>query len=272
MFDRTKLRIKPLADRQNKQVIERDHVRPDTPPKQIPAGMPEIIDRVRAALRQRIVEVLRLARSAGGDDRDVYRLADRAEQGQVVAVPPGDQRAHRGGREVDTPERHHLARPTHGIGADADAEPLQAGEQMVAAALVVLASPVAMIIAGAGREQAMAVGLVIITMVFGLIPFTPPTMLMIGLWPLIMGVTMFVQMRLNPTPADPAQQIVFTWMPVIFTFMLGTFPAGLVIYWSWNNTLSVTQQYLIMKRHGVEVNLLGNIRSSLPFPKKTPTR
>ncbi|MCX5496352.1 membrane protein insertase YidC [Kaistia dalseonensis] len=102
---------------------------------------------------------------------------------------------------------------------------------------------------------------------FGLIPWTPPHMLMIGIWPLIMGVTMWVQMRLNPAPADPAQQVIFNWMPVIFTFMLGTFPAGLVIYWAWNNTLSVTQQYIIMRRQGVEVNLLGNIMSSF---KKTP--
>jgi YidC/Oxa1 family membrane protein insertase len=67
---------------------------------------------------------------------------------------------------------------------------------------------------------------------FGLIPWTPPHLLMVGIWPLIMGVTMFIQMRLNPTPPDPAQKMIFTWMPVIFTFMLATFPAGLVIYWA----------------------------------------
>ncbi len=94
---------------------------------------------------------------------------------------------------------------------------------------------------------------------FGLIPWSPPAMLMIGIWPLIMGVTMWVQMKMNPAPADPIQQTMFAWMPVIFTFMLGTFPAGLVIYWSWNNTLSVTQQYLIMKRHGVKVELWDNL-------------
>jgi len=101
---------------------------------------------------------------------------------------------------------------------------------------------------------------------FGLIPWSPPAMLMIGIWPLIMGLTMWVQMRLNPAPADPAQQVIFNWMPVIFTFMLGTFPAGLVIYWAWNNTLSIAQQWFIMRRQGVEVNLLGNIMSS--FKKK----
>jgi YidC/Oxa1 family membrane protein insertase len=97
---------------------------------------------------------------------------------------------------------------------------------------------------------------------FGLIPWTPPTMLMIGIWPLIMGVTMWVQMKMNPAPTDPIQQTMFAWMPVIFTFMLGSFPAGLVIYWTWNNTLSVAQQYLIMKRHGVQIELWGNLANS----------
>jgi YidC/Oxa1 family membrane protein insertase len=94
---------------------------------------------------------------------------------------------------------------------------------------------------------------------FGLIPWSPPAMLMIGIWPLIMGVTMWVQMQMNPAPADPIQKTMFAWMPVIFTFMLGTFPAGLVIYWTWNNALSVSQQYLIMKRHGVKVELWDNL-------------
>jgi YidC/Oxa1 family membrane protein insertase len=100
---------------------------------------------------------------------------------------------------------------------------------------------------------------------FGLIPWEPTLVpllgafLHLGIWPLIMGVTMWLQMRLNPPPPDPTQAMIFNWMPVIFTFMLGTFPAGLVIYWAWNNTLSIAQQYFIMKRHGAEVNLLGNI-------------
>ncbi|MBI2717963.1 MAG: membrane protein insertase YidC [Rhizobiales bacterium] len=105
---------------------------------------------------------------------------------------------------------------------------------------------------------------------FGLLPFTPPAMLMIGVWPLLMGITMWLQMRLNPTPPDPVQASLFNWMPVIFTFMLGTFPVGLVIYWAWSNTLSVIQQSIIMRRHGVEVNFLGNIRASLPFLNKKP--
>jgi YidC/Oxa1 family membrane protein insertase len=103
---------------------------------------------------------------------------------------------------------------------------------------------------------------------FGLVPWTPPQLLMIGIWPLIMGVTMFVQMRLNPTPPDPTQAMIFTWMPVVFTFMLASFPAGLVIYWAWNNTLSVAQQYVIMRRQGVEVDLLGNILDTFRKNKK----
>ena len=68
------------------------------------------------------------------------------------------------------------------------------------------------------------------------------SMLMIGVWPIIMGITMWLQMRLNPTPPDPIQAQLFNWMPLIFTFMLASFPAGLVIYWAWNNLLSILQQ------------------------------
>ncbi|WP_117195395.1 membrane protein insertase YidC [Rhizobium terrae] len=95
---------------------------------------------------------------------------------------------------------------------------------------------------------------------FGLLPYDVPHFLMIGVWPLIMGVTMFVQMKMNPTPPDPTQAMIFTWMPVVFTFMLSSFPAGLVIYWAWNNTLSVTQQAIIMKRHGAKVELFDNLK------------
>jgi YidC/Oxa1 family membrane protein insertase len=94
---------------------------------------------------------------------------------------------------------------------------------------------------------------------FGLIPWDPPHMLMLGVWPIIMGITMFLQMKLNPAPPDPVQAQIFTWMPVMFTFLLASFPAGLVIYWSWNNILSILQQWTIMKRQGVDVNLLENI-------------
>jgi YidC/Oxa1 family membrane protein insertase len=86
---------------------------------------------------------------------------------------------------------------------------------------------------------------------FGLIPFDPTVispLLHLGAWPLIMGCTMFFQQRLNPPPPDPVQARLFQFMPLIFTFMLARFPAGLVIYWSWNNTLSILQQWLIQRR------------------------
>ncbi|MCO6051497.1 membrane protein insertase YidC [Mesorhizobium sp. RP14(2022)] len=105
---------------------------------------------------------------------------------------------------------------------------------------------------------------------FGLLPFTPPHMLMIGIWPLIMGVTMFLQMRMNPTPPDPTQAAIFTWMPVIFTFMMAGFPAGLVIYWAWNNTLSVIQQGVIMKRQGAKIELWDNLSGLFRKKKTTP--
>ncbi|WP_113154295.1 membrane protein insertase YidC [Nitratireductor sp. OM-1] len=94
---------------------------------------------------------------------------------------------------------------------------------------------------------------------FGLLPYDVPAFLMIGVWPLIMGVTMFLQMRMNPTPPDPTQAMIFNWMPVIFTFMLATFPAGLVIYWAWNNFLSIVQQGVIMKRQGAKIELWDNL-------------
>lgn len=109
---------------------------------------------------------------------------------------------------------------------------------------------------------------------FGLIPWDPSTVpvfghyMMLGVWPIIMGITMWLQMRLNPTPPDPVQAQLFNWMPILFTFMLGSFPAGLVIYWAWNNTLSILQQSFIMKRQGVQVNFFGNVRNSLPFLKR----
>lgn len=101
---------------------------------------------------------------------------------------------------------------------------------------------------------------------FGLLPFTPPAMLHLGIWPILMGVTMFVQMKMNPEPPDPVQKMMFTWMPVFFTFLLGSFPAGLVIYWTWNNLLSVAQQGYIMKKHGVKIELWDNLKGM--FGKK----
>ena len=91
---------------------------------------------------------------------------------------------------------------------------------------------------------------------FGLLPFAPPhiaalhAVLHIGAWPLIMGATMFLQQKLNPQPPDPVQAKMFMVLPIVFTFMLAHFAAGLVIYWSWNNLLSITQQWVIMRRAG----------------------
>lgn len=110
---------------------------------------------------------------------------------------------------------------------------------------------------------------------FGLIPFDPVAVLgpgigaylMLGVWPIIMGITMWFQMKLNPTPPDPTQKMIFDWMPLLFTFMLAGFPAGLVIYWAWNNLLSVAQQSYIMRKNGMKVELFDNIKSTFA-PKK----
>ena len=94
---------------------------------------------------------------------------------------------------------------------------------------------------------------------FGLLPYDVPSILLIGVWPLIMGVTMFVQMQMNPPPPDPVQARMFQIMPIFFTFLLASFPAGLVIYWAWNNFLSILQQGFIMRRNGVAIELLANL-------------
>ena len=103
---------------------------------------------------------------------------------------------------------------------------------------------------------------------FGLLHFDPthiPVLgyyLVLGIWPIIMGITMWFQMKLNPTPPDPTQKMIFDWMPLIFTFMLAGFPAGLVIYWAWNNLLSVLQQSFIMRKNGVKVELFDNLKAT----------
>ncbi len=88
---------------------------------------------------------------------------------------------------------------------------------------------------------------------FGLIPFDMPSFLHIGIWPLLMGVTMWMQQRLNPAPTDAVQAKMMSVFPFVFTFILAPFASGLVIYWTWNNILSIIQQALIMKRLGVPV-------------------
>jgi YidC/Oxa1 family membrane protein insertase len=110
---------------------------------------------------------------------------------------------------------------------------------------------------------------------FGLFAFDPTQLpvfghyLHLGIWPIIMGITMWFQMKLNPTPPDPTQKMIFDWMPLIFTFMLAGFPAGLVIYWAWNNTLSVLQQSYIMRKNGAKVELFDNLKAVFAGSKKT---
>jgi len=109
---------------------------------------------------------------------------------------------------------------------------------------------------------------------FGLIPWDPSHLpmfgpfLMLGAWPLVMGVTMWLQMKLNPAPPDPTQKMMMDWMPVIFTFMLASFSAGLVIYWAWNNLLSVIQQSIIMQKNGAKIELFDNLKAL--FAKRKP--
>ena len=99
---------------------------------------------------------------------------------------------------------------------------------------------------------------------FGLLPYGIPEFLLIfsiGVYPIIMGITMWMQQKLNPAPTDPTQKMIFAWMPWVFMFMLGRFASGLVIYWCANNIITFTQQYLIMRSQGVNVDFLGNITS-----------
>src|SRR5712671_5143600 len=102
---------------------------------------------------------------------------------------------------------------------------------------------------------------------FGLIPYDPASLpllggfLVIGAWPLVMGFTQWIQMKLTPASPDPTQSAILNWMPVIFTFMLAKFSAGLVIYWAWNNSLSVIQQSIVMRRNGVRIELWDKLRA-----------
>lgn len=105
---------------------------------------------------------------------------------------------------------------------------------------------------------------------FGLLPFEVGGLFLVGIWPVIMGITMFLQFQMNPAPPDPTQAMIFKWLPLVFTFMLASFPAGLVIYWAWNNTLSLIQQGIIMKRHGAELALMDNLKDLFKRkPKET---
>jgi len=100
---------------------------------------------------------------------------------------------------------------------------------------------------------------------FGLMPWDAPgpnsffVILSIGVWPILMGITMWLQQKLNPSPTDKTQAMIFAWMPWVFMFMLGGFASGLVIYWVANNTLTFIQQYTIMRSQGVNPDILGNM-------------
>jgi len=89
---------------------------------------------------------------------------------------------------------------------------------------------------------------------FGLLPFTPPSFLIIGVWPILMGLTMFIQQKLNPAPTDPIQAKIFMFFPIFLTVILASFPSGLVVYWTVNNILTIAQQWFIIKRTTVKTN------------------
>ncbi len=107
---------------------------------------------------------------------------------------------------------------------------------------------------------------------FGVFPWAAPepgttlAFIFIGILPLLLGISMWLQQKLNPTPTDPTQQMIFAWMPWIFMFMLGSFASGLIVYWIANNVLTFSQQYAIMASHGKRPDLFGNIRSSIKLP------
>ena len=88
--------------------------------------------------------------------------------------------------------------------------------------------------------------------VFGILPYTPPEFLAVGIWPIAMGFTMWLQQKLNPAPPDPMQAKIMMMLPIVFTFLFARFAVGLVIYWTWNNVLSILQQWVIMRRMGVK--------------------
>ncbi|MBF9059284.1 membrane protein insertase YidC [Rhodobacterales bacterium HKCCSP123] len=109
---------------------------------------------------------------------------------------------------------------------------------------------------------------------FGLLPWAAPeptsilALIFIGVLPILLGISMWLQQKLNPQPTDPTQAAIFAWLPWVFMFMLGTFASGLLVYWIANNTITFVQQYIIMKRHGYTPDLFGNIKSS--FKRKKP--
>ena len=110
---------------------------------------------------------------------------------------------------------------------------------------------------------------------FGLFPWAAPTpgsllaLIFIGILPLLLGISMWLQQKLNPAPTDPTQAMIFAWLPWVFMFMLGGFASGLVVYWIANNTITFTQQYLIMRSQGYKPDVFGNIKSGMKRKPKT---
>jgi len=110
---------------------------------------------------------------------------------------------------------------------------------------------------------------------FGLLPFVPPdpnsllAIISLGILPIILGISMWLQQKLNPAPTDPTQAMIFAWLPWVFMFMLGTFASGLVLYWIANNLITFSQQYLIMRSQGYKPNVFGNILGSFKRKPKT---
>jgi len=104
---------------------------------------------------------------------------------------------------------------------------------------------------------------------WGILPWAAPepgsimALIFIGILPLLLGISMWLQQKLNPAPTDPTQQMIFAWMPWVFMFMLGSFASGLVVYWIANNMITFAQQYLIMRSQGYKPDVLGNILSSM---------
>jgi YidC/Oxa1 family membrane protein insertase len=102
---------------------------------------------------------------------------------------------------------------------------------------------------------------------FGLIPYDPLSLpllggfLAVGAWPLLMGLTQWLQLKLTPASPDPAQAAILGWLPLVFTFMLAKFSAGLVIYWTWNNSLTMLQQAIVMRRNGVRIGWWDRLRA-----------
>ncbi|KMK68221.1 membrane protein insertase YidC [Puniceibacterium sp. IMCC21224] len=113
---------------------------------------------------------------------------------------------------------------------------------------------------------------------FGLLPFAPPdptsflAVISLGVLPIILGISMWLQQKLNPAPTDATQAMIFAWMPWVFMFMLGSFASGLVLYWIANNTITFTQQYLIMRTQGYKPDVFGNITRGFKRKSKTDSK